>query len=228
MDEPLSNLDAKLRSSMRAEIAEVQRKLEIATVYVTHDQTEAMTLGNRIAVLNNGRIEQIGSPREVYSEPSNVFVATFIGNPAMNLLKGRLRVDEGQQVVFNFSGNEMLLPDQEVGAWIRPLLGKEVILGVRPEHLKLIEDSELNSSKREVLSSVIRGTVVHVEPLGATTQIYMGIGAETSLVVSTEGYREYPIGAELSVGVSQDRIDFFDSRTGLRIADARAPGPRTT
>jgi len=219
MDEPLSNLDAKLRGIMRAEIAELQRKLQITTVYVTHDQTEAMTLGQRIVILNGGRIEQNGSPREVYSEPSNVFVASFIGNPPMNLIQGKLKAnDGGQQVVFAYDDNQAIVfPENTTSMRISAHLEEDVVLGIRPEHLTVLRDSKSKHSDKKMLRGLIKGIVVHVESLGSITLVHLKIGKQTRIVVSVEGYSQFDIGDQLSVEIPSDNVRFFNAKSGLRI-----------
>ena len=139
MDEPLSNLDAKLRVQMRAEIAQLQRSLGTTTIYVTHDQTEAMTLGSRVAVLNQGVLQQIASPQELYRHPANLFVAGFIGSPPMNLIDARLERGAdgsvGPQVVFG--AHRLGIPAQVTAdrPGLERYLGRDIVLGVRPEHL---------------------------------------------------------------------------------------------
>jgi len=218
LDEPLSNLDAKLRSSMRTEIARLQRKLKITTVYVTHDQTEAMTLGHRIVILNNGRIEQNGSPREVYDEPSNVFVASFIGNPPMNLIEGMLEINEDQSAVFVYDDNRKIrLPKSMNAVRIPDHLRKGVVFGIRPEHLKAVKVAKSENSARGMMPSVIKGVVDHVESLGNIAYIHSNIGEHTKIVVSAEGYSQFDIGDQLFAEISFDKAHFFDLKTGLRI-----------
>jgi multiple sugar transport system ATP-binding protein len=144
MDEPLSNLDAKLRVQMRAEILRIQKDLQVTTIYVTHDQTEAMTLGDRVAVMRKGVLQQVAKPQELYSEPFNLFVGGFIGSPAMNLVEAALSERDGATFV-EFAGHRLRVPDEVVAA--RPELvafrGRTVILGMRPEGM---EDAELHPS----------------------------------------------------------------------------------
>jgi multiple sugar transport system ATP-binding protein len=136
MDEPLSNLDAKLRVQMRAEILRIQQDLQVTTVYVTHDQTEAMTLGDLVAVMKRGVLQQVASPQELYAEPANLFVGGFIGSPAMNLVEATLSAD-GDGTFVEFAGNRLLVPPETLAT--RPALtgfrGRRVILGIRPEHI---------------------------------------------------------------------------------------------
>ncbi len=143
MDEPLSNLDAKLRVQMRAEILRIQKELRVTTIYVTHDQTEAMTLGDLVAVIKKGVLQQVASPQELYARPANLFVAGFIGSPAMNLVEATLSGDDDTMLV-EFAGRRLLVPPELVAARpaIRAFRGRTVILGIRPEDM---EDAELVS-----------------------------------------------------------------------------------
>ncbi len=138
MDEPLSNLDAKLRAEMRAELKALQRKLGITTVYVTHDQVEAMTLGDRIAVLEGGYIQQLGTPEEVYNRPSNTFVAKFIGSPPMNLLEGS--IDKNDQGITFTASNLSIRIREPLSTRLEPLAGKKLLLGIRPEAASITEE----------------------------------------------------------------------------------------
>ncbi len=172
MDEPLSNLDAKLRVQMRGEIARLQRALGITTIYVTHDQTEAMTLGTRVAVISRGVLQQVAPPQELYKQPANLFVAGFIGSPAMNLLEARLeRADGGPDVVFG--GHRLPVPPQVARDHpaLERYLGRGVILGIRPENLEdasLVHDADPES--------VIELPVELREELGSEVQVHCGIG----------------------------------------------------
>ena len=136
MDEPLSNLDAKLRVQMRTEISKLQKRLEITTIYVTHDQTEAMTMGDRLVVMKDGVIQQVGTPSQIYNSPKNIFVAGFIGSPAMNFINGAVREHNGQ-FTFCTANIQWILNDEQVKK-VREFdyVGKEVLLGVRPEHIQ--------------------------------------------------------------------------------------------
>jgi len=187
-DEPLSNLDAKLRGEMRVEIARLHRELGITTLYVTHDQAEAMTLGQRICVLRDGRIEQVGEPLEVFREPATSFVASFIGSPAMNLLEGR--VEAGR-----FTRGEL-----RVGAPGVP--DGPVVLGVRPHRVMPGGEHSL-----EVRS---------VERLGTQTLIDLRVESEV-LRVSIEGQHSARPGEPLAVSLPPDALHWFDAGTGRRI-----------
>jgi multiple sugar transport system ATP-binding protein len=161
LDEPLSNLDAKLRVQMRAEITELQARLRATTIFVTHDQVEAMTMAHRVAVMRHGVLQQVGPPQEVYARPANLFVAGFIGSPAMNLLAGRV---EGGGVRWGRQGE--LLPLDGVGARLRE--GQEVIVGVRPEHVSVGGGDA---------GARIGGRVRLVEPLGPETILHVDVDA---------------------------------------------------
>ena len=181
MDEPLSNLDAKLRVQMRAEIARIQRDLAVTTIYVTHDQTEAMTLGDRVAVMKQGVLQQVDAPQTLYDHPFNLFVAGFIGSPAMNLLGGRLeRSRESVSVVI---GDQRLSVPAEV-LHARPALedfaGRDVVVGIRPED---VEDAVIAGTEADTLVS----TVELVESMGSDVMVHFGVKADH---VDTEDTRE--------------------------------------
>ncbi|MGV6873819.1 ABC transporter ATP-binding protein [Pseudochelatococcus sp. B33] len=162
-DEPLSNLDAKLRVQMRAEIKELHHRLKTTTIYVTHDQIEAMTMADKIVVMNSGNVEQIGAPLELYDRPRNLFVASFIGSPAMNLIKGRIE-DNGGAPSFLTENGDSLPVGVRVGANARP-----AILGVRPEHLQVVPADTPGAFEAEV---------VVVEPTGAETVVLARTGSK--------------------------------------------------
>ncbi|HMG43314.1 MAG TPA: sn-glycerol-3-phosphate ABC transporter ATP-binding protein UgpC [Acidimicrobiales bacterium] len=206
MDEPLSNLDARLRVQMRAEIANLQRELGITTVYVTHDQVEAMTMGTRVAVLLDGRLQQITTPRELYDHPANRFVAGFIGSPPMNLLEATVAATgievDGQRL--SVVGD--VPPDL-------PSPGGGVVLGLRPEDLTLLPAEP--GDGRQSLSA----TVVLVEELGAEELVHLRLGsdakgAQPTLVVRTAGASKLSPDDPAHVGVDPQRFHFFDAETG--------------
>jgi multiple sugar transport system ATP-binding protein len=174
MDEPLSNLDAKLRVQMRAEIARLQRSLGVTTIYVTHDQTEAMTLGNRVAVLQHGVLQQVAPPQELYKRPVNLFVASFIGSPAMNLLEATVeRGDGGPQLCFGthrLTASEQAVREHPA---LEGYLGRKVILGIRPENL---EDATLVPDAAP--GSVLDVQVELREELGSEVDVHCGLGGE--------------------------------------------------
>ena len=198
-DEPLSNLDAKLRVAMRAEIKNLHRRLATTTVYVTHDQVEAMTMADRIVVMNEGDIEQIGAPLELYDNPGSVFVAAFIGSPSMNLLNG---VVEGgaDRAVFRLVGDAALpLPSAAAGS-----SGNISVYGIRPEYLRLTEQGKGFAAK-----------VTVVEPLGSETQVTASVGDQTVVAMFRErvGIRPDDI---IWLSPDVDRVCLFDGK-GQRV-----------
>ena len=200
-DEPLSNLDAGLRAQMRIEIGALQRRLKTTTVYVTHDQVEAMTLGDRIVVLANGVIQQVGHPIELYRAPANRFVAGFIGTPPMNFLEGRIvELDGRVDFVAEEGGIHIELPRERVTA---TLATGAVTLGVRPEDL-VLDLAASNSTAREAL----KGPVVLVERLGGTSHVHVELGRRRLLaLMSGDGLPE--VGANVRVYVPGDRVYLF-------------------
>jgi len=203
LDEPLSNLDAKLRMAMRVEIARLHRKLGATMVYVTHDQIEAMTLGQRIVVLDRGEIQQIDTPMALYENPANRFVATFLGSPAMNVLRGRVaRGDDG--IAFDLGdGLRMPLPGDEIpDAWI----GRELDLGIRPEHLLRAD------AGRGGFAPVVEV----VEPVGNEVFVNLQHGAHALVVRLPPG--ELPqLGVPLPLRLASRRAHYFDPASGLRL-----------
>jgi multiple sugar transport system ATP-binding protein len=235
MDEPLSNLDAKLRVQMRTEVARLQTQLGTTTVYVTHDQTEAMTLGDRVAVMRTGVLQQVGSPADLYEEPSNLFVAGFIGSPAMNFMAARV---EGERVKLPFG--EVALPDR-----LRQAGGggtRDVIAGVRPE---TFEDARLVGEARD-RGPTFRATIDLVESMGSEKYAYFRIEAERvqseelTELAQDVGADEVPSaggdqvvarldaasgverGAEAELWVDATKLHLFDPSTGESLTKAKA------
>src|SRR4029079_10945674 len=175
MDEPLSNLDAKLRVQMRAEIAAIQRDLGVTTCYVTHDQVEAMTMGERVAVLKDGYIQQIDTPQNLYDKPGNVFVAAFIGSPSLNLFEGQLAFD-GDGGAIQLGTQSLSLAPESLAA--RPALrnydGKKIIIGIRPEDL---EDAAFAGNVKD--GSTLKSTVQLIEALGSEIMVHFSLDAPT-------------------------------------------------
>ena len=198
-DEPLSNLDAKLRVQMRTEIKELHQRLKTTSVYVTHDQIEAMTMADRIVVMHDGRVEQIGSPLELYDRPANLFVAGFIGSPAMNLLQGVYRADSGEPRVEFADGSRLPAPTA------RARDGQTVIYGVRPEHLSLAG-----------ASGGLPGKVLVVEPTGADTQVVLRIGSGDLCAIFRERHVFRP-GESISLKAEVSRIHLFEAEGGGRL-----------
>lgn len=204
MDEPLSNLDARLRVALRAQLNELQRSLGITTVYVTHDQVEAMTLGDRIAVLHDGRIQQCAPPLEVYDHPANAFVARFVGSPPMNLLNGRLRGDAGA-LAFELGETRIALPPALITEWPHG----EVRLGIRPEHIDVVDAGALAAS-------------VHlVECLGSTYLIHAELCDQELLIVSARSVDP----GRIHVRFAPDRLRLFpaEPRDSRMVAAAGPP-----
>ena len=226
MDEPLSNLDAKLRVQMRAEVARIQRRIGVATVYVTHDQVEAMTMGDRVTVLRAGVLQQVDTPQKLYDNPDNIFVAAFIGSPAMNLYDAT--VGEGARSL-KLGSQEIDLPESVVvkRPALRSYAGKEVVVGLRPEHLPA-EAPDSSGPK-------LVGDVDLVEALGSELVVHFNIDAhrvlaegavdkdEAAAVTRGEGVARVaaktPVkpGDKLTFAVDIEEMKFFDPQTGLSI-----------
>jgi len=208
MDEPLSNLDAKLRVAMRAEIKKLQTKLKVTTIYVTHDQVEAMTMGDRIAVMNRGKLLQVGPPTEVYLKPNSIFVATFIGAPEMNLLEVTVKETEGSIVL---EGGEFEIPlPSDFKELLEKYIDKTVIFGIRPEHMTIEGVSSLEHVKR---SATLEGTVDFIEALGTDTIVHANIGSENIIKVKLPGHIPLEVGSKVKIVVDLDNIHIFDKNT---------------
>jgi multiple sugar transport system ATP-binding protein len=246
MDEPLSNLDAKLRVQMRAEIARVQNDLGTTTIYVTHDQVEAMTMGDRVAVMRKGELQQVAEPQELYDRPLNLFVGGFIGSPAMNLLEGELTGDGDGTMTVQLGPERLELTAETLRR--RPALrryaGNEVVLGIRPEHL---EDAAFAAELPK-----LRGRVQLREALGSELVVHLNVDARPALTDEVRelaedaggtAHREHSEGAtivgrfsarsrvregdSLDVAVDTSELHFFDPHTGLGIyADDDTGGQR--
>ena len=198
-DEPLSNLDAKLRVQMRAEIKELHQRLKTTTVYVTHDQIEAMTMADKIVVLHDGVVEQVGEPLDLYDRPVNRFVAGFIGSPAMNFLDGRLSRDGGAPKFIAASGESIALRSNAAGA-----NGAAVTLGVRPEHFTLDEAAGAPAK------------VIVVEPTGSETQIVAKFCGREIVGVFRERLNVRP-GGTLKLTAPPERVHLFDANNGIAL-----------
>jgi multiple sugar transport system ATP-binding protein len=210
MDEPLSNLDAKLRTETRAQIVNLQRKLGITTIYVTHDQTEAMTMGDRIAVMNAGQLQQVATPLELYNRPANRFVAEFIGSPPMNFLPVQVKTP----LLISHPHFRMTLPDSWESA-LRHYDGQTITLGIRPEHLTLSVPAPKNLPVQ----------VERVEALGSETYLTVRLGEpddaggdRAALQVRIEPDRPVSVGEQLWLGMAADKIHLFGTKTGEAIA----------
>ncbi|MDY6986072.1 MAG: ABC transporter ATP-binding protein [Candidatus Thermoplasmatota archaeon] len=188
MDEPLSNLDAKLRTYMRAELKKLHERIKVTTVYVTHDQVEAMTMATRIALLKEGELQQIGTPSEIYNNPANTFVGGFVGTPPMNFIEG-----SAKGKTFVSQGIEYDLPGVRMEK-------EKVILGIRPEDVKISEDGN------------IEGEVYVVEPLGSEQIITIKIG-EALIIVKTSPDTELKVGEKVKISFNPQKIHLFDGET---------------
>ena len=202
-DEPLSNLDAKLRVAMRAEIKGLHQRLGTTVVYVTHDQIEAMTMADKIVVLNAGRVEQIGTPLDLYDRPVNRFVAGFIGSPAMNFIRGTLQADQAGLKVA--SGAVMT-----VGAYPAELAGREVEVGIRPEHIQVADAAGLDAQ------------VEVVEPTGSETHVVIDAGGER-LVALIRRRMSISVGDKLSIVFEDGQAHLFDADSGQRLDTGAVP-----
>ncbi|HEY5111185.1 MAG TPA: sn-glycerol-3-phosphate ABC transporter ATP-binding protein UgpC [Acidimicrobiales bacterium] len=233
MDEPLSNLDAKLRVQLRAEISRVQQRIGVATLYVTHDQTEAMTLGHRVAVLRDGVLQQCDTPQVLYDRPKNIFVAGFIGSPAMNLLEGALSSNlDAVQV----GSQQIAIPSAVIDAHsgLKNYAGRQLVVGIRPE--------DLPAANSERTGATLLGDVHLVEALGAEILVHFHLDApvvqldesahkdedevlsssvtpESECVARIEPRHNVRAGDRFSFSVSPERLEFFDLQTGRAIWD---------
>ncbi|MDZ8106804.1 MAG: ABC transporter ATP-binding protein [Nostoc sp. DedQUE12a] len=208
LDEPLSNLDAQLRDDTRAELKQLHQELGITTIYVTHDQVEAMTLADKIVVLNRGRIQQIGDPQTIYACPANQMVATFLGSPPMNILPAIYQNDR-----FDVSGQLFPIPTV-VQERLKLRQGQGLNLGIRPEHLKIKTNSEFNTEN----SALLQVEVKVVEPLGRETLIRAGLpGSMTVLNIQTSGDVRPRPGDRLSLELDLNELFVFDPKTGDKI-----------
>jgi multiple sugar transport system ATP-binding protein len=245
MDEPLSNLDAKLRVQMRAEIAKIQREVGVTTAYVTHDQIEAMTMGDRVAVMRKGELQQLGAPQALYDNPENLFVASFIGSPAMNLIEGDIVRSNGGFVV-RLGEQELPIPDAVASK--RPGLGdhvdRTVAVGIRPEHM---EDGSLETDGKPRL----RGHVVVTEALGSEVLAHVEVAAKplsaeevievvegdeavvqsleeaaasgrTTVVARFDAATKVKPGVDVEIAVDVGKLQFFDVETGTSIRERTA------
>ena len=210
MDEPLSNLDAKLRVQMRSELTKLHQRLQTTVVYVTHDQTEAMTMGNRIVVMKDGLILQVGSPLEIYNHPANVFVAGFIGSPAMNFLNVVL-TKEGDDYVLSTEQFKITVA-KERAAQIKNIgkyVNKPVILGIRPEDIK---DVAMLEEGRSADMGMFEAKVDVIEPMGAEVFVYFTSG-ENEFVARFENGTKAAMDAEMKVAFDMKKIHLFDKET---------------
>jgi multiple sugar transport system ATP-binding protein len=210
MDEPLSNLDAKLRVQLRAELHQLQRSLGVTTIYVTHDQVEAMTMGDRVAVMNRGHLQQVDTPQVLYDNPKNEFVAGFIGSPAINLVEAELVRDDGR-VAVRFGGHELTVDDQLIRnrSALPTYVGRNIILGIRPEDF---EDAALESGAPT--DRRVKVDVALTEPLGADVLVHFSSEA-TGIVLSAV---QADVGADADVSFGDDEDEGPTTRLVARVS----------
>ena len=205
-DEPLSNLDAKMRVQMRTEISKLHTRLETTMIYVTHDQIEAMTMGDRICVMKDGLIQQVDTPLAIYDHPANIFVAGFIGMPPMNFFKGEVIHREGQFLFKSGDVVEIPLPEEwkdRVGNYVN----QPVHFGVRPE------DIGSERAEMDVNSPRVKFKIEVLEPMGAETYLYLDTGTGSSCIARVDAHREADVGDELSLALMMSKTHLFDAKT---------------
>ena len=207
-DEPLSNLDAKLRSKMRIELAKLHKKLDVTMIYVTHDQVEAMTLGDRIIVMNDGEIMQIATPMDLFNDPQNKFVAEFIGSPQMNFIDGRIETQENKLFFKSTTGTPFDLSGLDLNS-LKDNSGKEVWLGIRPEDLR----PEKGLLKNFV---VLKGKVIAIELLGNQKHIYIEYNG-IELIATFRSEVEVNLNSDIELFLDLNKSYLFNKETGLRI-----------
>ncbi len=207
MDEPLSNLDAKLRVQTRAELIKLHRRLGITTIYVTHDQVEAMTMGQRIAVMKDGLLQQCDTPLKLYHEPVNMFVAGFLGTPSMNFVEAQV-VKNGARPLVDTGAFQVHLPEARTAA-LQNYVGKSVVFGIRPED---IHDKALTPPSAADLDNVVRVNVDVVEPMGSLSTVYLTSGSHT-LIANVDAETRAKEGAPLDVVIDGSAAHVFDKET---------------
>jgi multiple sugar transport system ATP-binding protein len=211
MDEPLSNLDAKLRVEMRAEISRLQKTLHVTTMFVTHDQTEAMTLGNYVAVMDAGKLQQVGPPDVVYDQPANTFVAGFIGSPAMNLIDATMTRSDGATFV-DVAGSRLRVPDAAASA-LRAYDDKPIIVGIRPESLRDVSSAGAAPADRRIPASVTLR-----EAMGPEAHLHVTVpGSDIKMVARVDAKDKVREGDTTELVVDTDALYFFDPETSLRL-----------
>lgn len=212
MDEPLSNLDAKLRTQTRMEISKLHNQLRTTMVYVTHDQTEAMTMGTRIVVMKDGKIQQVAAPQTLYDYPNNLFVAGFIGTPQMNFMNGSI-VSVDDEYYFDSKRVRLKIP-QDYYRHIRSATTnlRQIVMGIRPEYV-LCEDWALDNYSEWKVSAVVDMR----EPMGSNTFLYTSFGKDT-LIVRTEAHTAIQAGDAIDIVLRMDKAHFFDQESGVSLA----------
>ncbi|MBP3541064.1 MAG: sn-glycerol-3-phosphate ABC transporter ATP-binding protein UgpC [Clostridia bacterium] len=213
MDEPLSNLDAKLRVAMRTEITKLHQRLQTTFIYVTHDQTEAMTMGTRIVVMKDGFIQQVDTPQNLYDYPANLFVAGFIGSPQMNFFTVTLQ-KEGNDVVAAFGDNKIVVPQDKLSKFTdESYIGKEVYMGIRPENIS--DDAEVIAANP---GAVINTHVEVTELMGSETYLYLSTsGKEENIIARVDPRTASRAGQDIQVAFDVRRLHFFDKDTEVTL-----------
>jgi multiple sugar transport system ATP-binding protein len=206
-DEPLSNLDAKLRISMRAELLSLHQRLKTTTIYVTHDQLEAMTMGDRIVVMHDGIIQQVDTPQNVYDQPANQFVAGFIGSPAMNFIDCQISLDQGRFYARS-PGMKIRIPEDKTEG-IKDSVGQEVVLGLRPEHI--IHSSLVDSYDPE---AAFKGSVWVIEPLGSEKLVYIRPESQDTLIARIDPHVNIKLGDVADFIVRMNMAHLFEKADG--------------
>jgi multiple sugar transport system ATP-binding protein len=212
MDEPLSNLDAKLRVQMRTEIGKLQKRLETTTIYVTHDQTEAMTMGDRIVVMNGGIIQQVATPSEIYDHPKNLFVASFIGSPAMNFIDGVVKEEAGEVVIATSQSNIVLPGGSASKVRNAGYVGKPIVLGIRPEDIHdepVFIDASANSA--------FNATIDVAENMGSEMYLYFTAFGDKMLTARVDARSNLRTGTQIKLALDLNKIHLFDKETELAL-----------
>ncbi|MEF3305206.1 ABC transporter ATP-binding protein [Paenibacillus sp. GYB003] len=211
MDEPLSNLDAKLRAQMRSELIRLHKQLGVTTIYVTHDQTEAMTMATRVVVMKDGVIQQVDTPEEIYNNPANTFVAGFIGSPPMNFMDGILE-EHGGRLEFRTNGFALEIPRRIAKApAVDRLAGRSVTLGIRPEHVGVDDARDAGQG------AVIRGSVIYSELMGADRFVHLDVRTPAPIVARTAPGRMLPAESPMSIVIDMQKALFFNPENGERL-----------
>ncbi|MFZ0512884.1 MAG: ABC transporter ATP-binding protein [Candidatus Nitrosopolaris sp.] len=211
MDEPLSNLDAKLRTYMRTEIKKLQKRISITTLYITHDQIEAISMADRIAVMNGGLVQQIGTAEKIYKEPANTFVADFVGSPSMNFLKCNIIESDSynNNITIGSNGTHLQFPIKKLP--FKSPFEKNIIIGIRPRDILFLDNEDFNGLK-------VKGKISFTELLGDDSLVEIKIGIDESInVASTDPGLDFTIGKDVTVGMPCDKVHFFEPRTGNRL-----------
>ena len=221
-DEPLSNLDAKLRVAMRTEITKLHQRLQTTFIYVTHDQTEAMTMASRIVVMKDGVVQQVDTPQNLYDYPANEFVAGFIGSPQMNFFDVKL-TKEGQDVVAKFGNNKIVVPQDKISKLIdESYIGKEVVMGIRPENISDAPEVVAASA-----GATMEVTIEVAEKMGSETYLYMTTsGKEGNIIARVDPRTASSTGATIKVALETAHLHFFDKDSTITILESEAvPAP---